>query len=105
MAEKQTPLLGSGARETDRLGRLIDRETSPTSKQSQGLLIAKIEKSRRQFIVVSVREFNGCPKVDVRTHELDRFGDVQSTDRAIVLRREVLPELIEALRRALQVLG
>jgi hypothetical protein len=62
--------------------------------------IARIQKNKRESVVVALDEFKGTPLVHVRQHYVDERGENRPTTRGTCLNIERLPELRAALQAA-----
>lgn len=63
--------------------------------------IATIKKNAMEDILVAWREFKGRQYLDIRVYaDFDGNGEKTPTKKGITLLPDLLPELIEALRRA-----
>lgn len=63
-------------------------------------LIASIQKSGREQFRISLRDFNGVTKAEIRVFERRRDHDWEPTPRHIVIGRDYLLELVEGLLEA-----
>ena len=70
---------------------------------SEARLIATIEKNSREEVRVSLDQFKGHDLVDIRTFaDFDDVGERRATKKGVSLKRERLPDLIEALQQAMR---
>jgi hypothetical protein len=72
---------------------------------SQDTTIAKIRKSTREEFRVAIRRFTNFRGVELRVFQKNGHGDYVQTPRAIAMRLDVLPAIIDALQRAALVAG
>lgn len=69
------------------------------------IAIATIRKNTREDIRVSLATYHGTQFIDVRTY-CDREDETRGpTKKGVALRKEGVPELIEALQRAHGLIG
>jgi hypothetical protein len=84
-------------RKTDRR-RASTRPTLP-----EPVIVAEFWANRRgESVRVQLREFEGCPLVDVRKHFTNGEGKLQATKRGIALAVARLPDLADAINKALR---
>jgi len=74
----------------------VSRENKPALSCSQRL-IARIPKSSREELWVTIRAFNGANKCELRVHERDGARNWRPTPRQLVIGRSAIPLLIERL--------
>jgi hypothetical protein len=90
-SEIETPALdANNPPEQQQVGR------NPCPRQSD-LLIARIPKSSRQELWVTIRVFNGVTKCELRVHERDGTGNWRATPRQLVIGRAAIFPLINHL--------
>jgi hypothetical protein len=68
---------------------------------AQYQLIAKIRKNSREEFRVAIRDFTGFRGVELRVWQKNGQGTFVETPRAIAVRHDVLPAIIDALQAAL----
>jgi hypothetical protein len=64
------------------------------------VLIADIEKNRREVIRIQLRTFKGRRHIDARVHFLGDDGTYLPTGKGISIRPDLLPDVIGALQKA-----
>ena len=98
--ESPEALAAPRALENDRSSRLVNSENSAKLNNRQYRLITSVCKSGREEFRISIRDFNGTPKIEVRVFERDHAGTWQSTPRHIVIGRGAIAAIISALCEA-----
>ncbi|GLR91365.1 hypothetical protein [Bradyrhizobium iriomotense] len=100
-SDMQNPALaGAGVRgNSDQAGRQVEREYNQPSARPQRL-IASVTKSGREEFRVTLRDYNGTMKAEIRIFERRQDGNWISTPRHIVVGRGSLTEMIDALVEA-----
>ena len=92
----------NGLRKSEQLGRRLNRRDSETSSQMQGQppgVIATIRKGNRNAVVISIKERDRQPLLDIRQHEPDGLQVLQPTRSGIsnidkVMARELVTALL-----------
>ena len=69
------------------------------------MLIAEIEKKKRERIRVSIEEYMGSTFIDCRVYFQDESGQWHPTKKGIALAEECIGEVIDALEKARSELG
>lgn len=64
---------------------------------NQQRLIACITKSGREQFRISLKDFNGVTKTEIRVYERHRDSDWEATPRHVVIGRDYLLELVQGL--------
>jgi|tagenome__1003787_1003787.scaffolds.fasta_scaffold20982845_3 hypothetical protein len=88
--------LAHPVREIDQAGKRVNREHREKQANPQDKLIAIIAKSAREQFRVSIRDFNGVRKCEIRVYELDRAGNWAPTPKRLVIPHGSIPGITEA---------
>ena len=88
--------LAHPVREIDQAGKRVNREHKQTPPLAQDRLIAIVAKSSREQFRVSIRDFNGVRKCEIRVYELDRAGNWTATPKLLVIPHGSIPGITEA---------
>src|SRR5436190_3034850 len=83
-------------RKIDQAAQRVDREHKQRQTITQDKLIAIIAKSSREQFRVSIRNFNGVRKCEIRVYELDRAGNWTPTPKRLVIPHGSIPGITEA---------
>lgn len=70
-----------------------------------GTVVAEIPKNAREVLRVTSREFNGYDLIDVRTWYYATHDELRPTNKGVTFRKELLPDVLEALGTAAETLG
>lgn len=68
------------------------------------MVLAEIRKTVVETIKVSVQEYQGATFIDCRVYWLDENGEWRPTRKGIALSRDVIDDVIEALRKGREAL-
>jgi hypothetical protein len=68
---------------------------------ADGFAVAEWPRNSREIVRVSLTTYNGHPVVDIRTWYRDRAGDTKPGRAGLTLGMKHLPDLADALARAL----
>jgi hypothetical protein len=80
-------------------GRNASQDTA-ASADAQYLLIAKIRKNAREEFRVAIRKFANFRGVELRLYQVNGCGEFVETPRAIAMRMQALPAIIDGLQMA-----
>jgi|SRR6516165_928144 hypothetical protein len=97
-SQKQTPALpGADVRGNDIAEQQqVGRDNNPPAPRKQRL-IARIPKSSREELWLTIRAYNGVNKCELRVHERDGARNWRPTPRQLVIGRSAICLLIEHL--------
>ena len=63
-------------------------------------LIGRVRKNAREEFRIAIRQFKNFRGVDLRVFQLNGEGDFIETPRAIAMRPDAIPQIVDALRLA-----
>jgi hypothetical protein len=86
--------------ENDRSTKLVNSVNGTKSLDHQDRLIATVPKRGREEFRISVRDYNGTRKVELRVFKLDRAGGWEPTPRVVVIGLGPIAAVIAALCEA-----
>ena len=77
-----------------------DSQHTRTRTDVQYQLIGRVRKNAREEFRVAIRQFKNFRGVDLRVFQLNGEGDFIETPRAIAMRPDAIPQIVDALRLA-----
>jgi hypothetical protein len=77
-----------------------DSHHTRTRTDVQYQLIGRVRKNAREEFRVAIRQFKNFRGVDLRVFQLNGEGDFIETPRAIAMRPDAIPQIVDALRLA-----
>lgn len=99
--QKQNPAGANGeACESTHLARRVAQQDTLARAHGQYRLIATVPKNAREEFRISVRDFHGVAKIEVRVFEVSHAGIWNPTPRHLVLGRRAIADIISALCEA-----
>jgi hypothetical protein len=63
-------------------------------------LIGRVRKNAREEFRIAIRQFKNFRGIDIRVFRLNGEGDFIETSRAIAMRLDAIPQIVDALQRA-----
>jgi hypothetical protein len=88
--------IGNGSRE-GQSGRIAVPEYTNSQDRSQPQLIATVPKSGREEFRISLRDYNGVRKCELRVYARAPSGDWIATGKVVVIARAAIAAVIAAL--------
>lgn len=76
-----------------------------TGSKEQEVLVREFEKNAREVVRVRLTEYKGVPLIDLRGFYEDRGSGEWRPGKGLCIRREKIPELIQALQEAERLSG
>jgi hypothetical protein len=77
-----------------------DSHHTRTRTDVQSQLIGRVRKNAREEFRIAIRQFKNFRGVDLRVFQLNGEGDFIETPRAIAMRLDAIPQIVDALQRA-----
>jgi hypothetical protein len=74
-----------------------DSQHTRTRAEAQYQLIGRVRKNAREEFRIAIRQFKNFRGVDLRVFALNGEGDFIETPRAIAMRLDAIPQIVDAL--------
>jgi len=68
---------------------------------SEEKIIHEFKKNANETVIVKLTEFKGKRLIDIRAYYAAKNGELRPTPKGVSLRRDLLPEMKEAIDKAL----